>query len=130
MESSITADSLNRNDDQLRDIEEKTLEILLVDKEPEKEQEQEEKTTTVNHKYQLPLSKVKAIAKLDPDMNMISQESVLVLTHATEHFIRLLTNNSYTSMKHCGGKKLDRVHVFSVINNMPLYEFLDGVFDN
>mgnify|MGYP002385981077 FL=1 len=79
--------------------------------------------------YQLPLTKVKSIIKLDQNTSMISQESVYILTLATEEFIRMLTRDAQNSMKQCASKRLDRLHIFSSINTNPLYEFLDGSFD-
>ena len=79
--------------------------------------------------YQLPLSKVKTMAKLDGDTRMMSQECVYLLTLATENFVRMLTRDAHSSMKQCGSKRLDRLHLFSVINTNPSYEFLDGAFD-
>lgn len=79
--------------------------------------------------YQLPLTKVKSIVKLDGDTRMISQDSVYVLTLATEEFIRMLTRDAHSAMKQCASKRLDRLHIFSSINTKPLYEFLDGSFD-
>lgn len=79
--------------------------------------------------HQLPLSKVKSIMKIDPNTRLISQESVLLLTLATEEFLRMLTRDAHRSMKQCASKRLDRLHIFSAINTNPLYEFLDGSFD-
>lgn len=79
--------------------------------------------------YQLPLTKVKSIIKLDQNARMISQDSVYVLTLATEEFIRMLTRQAHSSMKQCASKRLDRLHIFSAINTNPVFEFLDGSFD-
>ncbi len=79
--------------------------------------------------YQLPLTKVKSIIKLDSNTRMISQDSVYILTLATEEFIRMLTRDAHNSMKQCASKRLDRLHIFSSINTKPIYEFLDGSFD-
>lgn len=79
--------------------------------------------------YQLPLTKVKSIIKLDSNTRMISQESVYLLTLATEEFIRMLTRDAHHSMKQCASKRLDRLHIFSSINTNSIYEFLDGSFD-
>ena len=79
--------------------------------------------------YQLPLTKVKSIVKLDDNTRMISQDSVYLLTLATEEFIRMLTRDAHHSMKQCASKRLDRLHIFSSINTHPIYEFLDGAFD-
>ncbi|CAF0926700.1 unnamed protein product [Adineta steineri] len=85
--------------------------------------------TSSTRSYQLPLTKVKSIIKLDNDTRMISQDSVYVLTLAAEEFIRMLTRDAHNSMKQCASKRLDRLHIFSSINTNPLYEFLDGSFD-
>lgn len=79
--------------------------------------------------HQLPLSKVKSIAKLDSNMRAINQDSVFLLTLAAEEFIRMLTRDAHRSMKQCASKKLDRLHIFSSVNTNPVYEFLDGSFD-
>lgn len=79
--------------------------------------------------YQLPLTKVKSIIKLDSNTRMISQDSVYILTLATEEFIRMLTRDAHNSMKQCASKRLDRLHIFSSVNSNPIYEFLDGSFD-
>ena len=85
--------------------------------------------TSSTRSYQLPLTKVKSIIKLDPDTQMISADSVYILTLATEEFIRMLTRDAHSSMKQCASKRLDRLHIFSSVNTNPLYEFLDGSFD-
>lgn len=85
--------------------------------------------TSSTRSYQLPLTKVKAIIKLDSNTRMISQDSVYVLTLATEEFLRMLTRDAHNSMKQCASKRLDRLHIFSSVNSNPIYEFLDGSFD-
>ncbi|CAF1306702.1 unnamed protein product [Rotaria magnacalcarata] len=85
--------------------------------------------STSARSYQLPLTKVKSIIKLDNNTRMISHDSVYLLTLATEEFIRMLTRDAHSSMKQCASKRLDRLHIFSSINTNPLYEFLDGSFD-
>jgi len=86
-------------------------------------------TSSTTRTHQLPLSKVKSIMKLDPNTRLISQESIFVLTLATEEFLRMLTRDAHRSMKQCASKRLDRLHIFSSINTNSQYEFLDGSFD-
>jgi hypothetical protein len=86
-------------------------------------------STSTARAYQLPLTKVKSIMKLDGNTRMISHDSVYLLTLATEEFIRMLTRDAHHSMKQCASKRLDRLHMFSSINTNPIYEFLDGAFD-
>jgi hypothetical protein len=89
----------------------------------------EENKISSTRSHQLPLSKVKSIIKLDQNTRMISQDSVYLLTLATEEFIRMLTRDAHSSMKQCASKRLDRLHIFSSVNTNPIYEFLDGSFD-
>ncbi|KAJ8917774.1 hypothetical protein NQ315_010680 [Exocentrus adspersus] len=83
------------------------------------------------HKFlRLPLSRVKAMMKKDPDCDLLSQDAVFLTTKATEMFIDFMTRESAKHVTVMGKRKtVSRKDVETVIQNIPELCFLDGALD-
>ncbi|MFH4977648.1 hypothetical protein AB6A40_004357 [Gnathostoma spinigerum] len=82
-----------------------------------------------NFNTRLPLSKVKRICKLDPDLHLISSEAVHVLTIATEAFIGLLAKAAYQQTTFEKKKTIQLKDVEVCISSHTTFEFLEGALD-
>lgn len=76
----------------------------------------------------LPLSKVKNIMKLDPDVNIVSQEAVLLVTKATEMFIQALARES-CKVKPPKKKTIQKSDFDQALTLVEALEFLEGAMD-
>ncbi|KAL1494573.1 hypothetical protein ABEB36_010150 [Hypothenemus hampei] len=77
----------------------------------------------------LPQARIKQIMKLDPDVVMIQQEAILLVTKATELFIEFLTKES---IKHLAGNKrktIMRRDVDLAVESASQLCFLDGALE-
>ncbi|OXU21681.1 hypothetical protein TSAR_004044 [Trichomalopsis sarcophagae] len=76
---------------------------------------------------QLPIGRVKKIAKSDSDINLINQEAIFLITKATELFIDCLSKESYKYTHQSKKKTIQKKDVQSAIDNVDALMFLDGV---
>ncbi|XP_060070539.1 DNA polymerase epsilon subunit 4-like [Ylistrum balloti] len=77
----------------------------------------------------LPMSRVKAIMKSDPDVSLASSEAVVALAKATEMFIQMLSKDAITSTMQSKRKTLQRKDLDTVIDTRDSYSFLEGTLD-
>ncbi|XP_003700730.1 DNA polymerase epsilon subunit 4 [Megachile rotundata] len=77
----------------------------------------------------LPLGRIKTIIKMDPEVNMINQEAVFLITKSTELFIDSLTKESYKYTAQMKKKTIQKRDVERAIDNVDALVFLEGVFD-
>ncbi|XP_063685432.1 uncharacterized protein LOC134819414 [Bolinopsis microptera] len=81
----------------------------------------------------LPLSRIKNIMKQCPDINAISQESLFIITRATELFVELMTREAYDVMdesyKVSGGRMNEVVYkdLASVVDKYDCLMFLSDI---
>ncbi|XP_013097972.1 DNA polymerase epsilon subunit 4 [Stomoxys calcitrans] len=76
--------------------------------------------------FQLPLTRVRNIMKLDPDLHIASNEAVFLVTRATELFIRSLGVESYTFTAQAKKKTIQKRDVDLAISAVDSLMFLDG----
>lgn len=69
----------------------------------------------------LPMSRVKTIMKSSPEVENISQESLYLVTRATELFIQYLTQEAFRISGH---HKMDYKHIAEIVQTREEMEFL------
>ena len=78
----------------------------------------------------LPLAKIRPMIKLDGDVQLTSQDSVYLITKATEMFIEFLTQESFRVTMAKKRKAVSKQDVDEAIANLdPLHFLEDGVMD-
>ncbi|XP_003394516.2 DNA polymerase epsilon subunit 4 [Bombus terrestris] len=77
----------------------------------------------------LPLGRIKTIIKMDPEVNMVNQEAVFLITKSTELFIDSLTKESYKYTARMKKKTLQKRDVESAIDNVDALVFLEGMLN-
>lgn len=76
--------------------------------------------------FQLPLTRIKNIMKLDPDLHITSHEGVFLVTRATELFIESMARESYRFTAQAKKKTMQKKDVDFAIENVESLVFLDG----
>lgn len=74
----------------------------------------------------LPLVRIKHIMKLDPDVSLISQEAIFLVTMATHLFIEHLSRESYSHTVQQKKKTIQKNDVEMAINSIESLIFLEG----
>ncbi|XP_014254885.1 DNA polymerase epsilon subunit 4-like [Cimex lectularius] len=87
------------------------------------------KTPPRNKPARLPLGRIKQIIKMDPDVSLVSSESVFLITKATELFIESLSKDAYTHLAVTKMKTILGRHVDSAIASSDALTFLEGALD-
>ncbi|XP_043792320.1 DNA polymerase epsilon subunit 4 [Apis laboriosa] len=77
----------------------------------------------------LPLGRIKTIIKMDPEVHMVNQEAVFLITKSTELFIDSLAKESYKYTAQMKKKTIQKRDVESAINNIDALVFLEGMLD-
>ncbi|OWF46992.1 DNA polymerase epsilon subunit 4-like [Mizuhopecten yessoensis] len=77
----------------------------------------------------LPITRVKAIMKSDPDVSLASSEAVVALAKAAEMFIQMLSKDAINSTMQSKRKTLQRKDLDTVIDTRDSYAFLEGTLD-
>ncbi|XP_060523191.1 chromatin accessibility complex protein 1 [Cylas formicarius] len=73
----------------------------------------------------LPISRISTIMKSSSDVETVSRESSVLMSKATELFIKNLTQEGYNRTNK--GKKLDYKHLAQVVHNDEKYNFLRDI---
>ncbi|XP_023028817.1 DNA polymerase epsilon subunit 4 [Leptinotarsa decemlineata] len=82
------------------------------------------------HKFlRLPLARVKAMMKMDPNCTVISQDSVFLVTKATEMFIEYLAKEAAKPVITGKRKTMMKKDVDSAIGAIPHLCFLEGAIE-
>ena len=79
--------------------------------------------------FQFPLGTVKRIIKMDPDVNLISQETVFLITKALEMFVQNLSIEAYSYTAGAKKKTISKQDVEKAIDAVDALAFLDGALD-
>jgi histone H3/H4 len=69
------------------------------------------KVSTQNKISELPLSKVKSIIKLDPEVNLVNADAVFLVTKATEAFVKQLSAEAFNHAAQQKKKTITKSHV-------------------
>ncbi|XP_068775616.1 DNA polymerase epsilon subunit 4 [Struthio camelus] len=77
----------------------------------------------------LPLARVKALVKADPDVSLASQEAVFILARATELFVETIAKDAYVYAQQGKRKTLQRKDLDNAIEAIDEFAFLEGTLD-
>ncbi|KAF4527827.1 hypothetical protein B566_EDAN016311 [Ephemera danica] len=77
--------------------------------------------TPNKRELQLPIARIKTIMKSSPDVETIGQDSLFLITKATELFIQLVAQRAYQMS---GEIELNYKHIAEVIQTEEEFEFL------
>ena len=78
----------------------------------------------------LPLSRVKSLMKMDPDIALASQESVFIVAKATELFVESLAREAFRKTKESKRKTLQKRDIDATVNEIEQLAFLEGALDS
>lgn len=67
--------------------------------------------------------------KLDPELNLVSSDSVFVMSKVTELFIKSLARESFVFVEQSKKKTVQKKDVESAINAVDALMFLEGALD-
>ncbi|KAK9504138.1 hypothetical protein O3M35_010540 [Rhynocoris fuscipes] len=74
----------------------------------------------------LPLSRVKQIIKMDPDVSLVSTEAVFLIAKSAELFIANLSKHAYVFTSGAHKKTLQKKDIDSAIESLNELFFLEG----
>ncbi|KAI5101902.1 DNA polymerase epsilon subunit 4 isoform X1 [Silurus meridionalis] len=74
----------------------------------------------------LPLSRIKALMKADPDLSLASQESVFIIAKATELFVEMIAKDALVYAQQGKRKTLQRKDLDNAIEAADEFAFLEG----
>ncbi|XP_001861397.2 DNA polymerase epsilon subunit 4 [Culex quinquefasciatus] len=99
------------------------------DDQPTKEATSARKEPAEPRLVQLPLSKIKQIMKLDPDVNIVSAEAIFLVTRAAELFVQNLAKEAYTHTAAGKKKTIAKRDVDMTIESVDTLMFLEGMMN-
>ncbi|XP_073450817.1 DNA polymerase epsilon subunit 4 isoform X1 [Aquarana catesbeiana] len=74
----------------------------------------------------LPLSRVKALMKSDPELSLASQESVFLISKATELLIETIAKDAYVYAQRSKRKTLQRRDIDNAVDAFDEFAFLEA----
>nr|XP_057929794.1 DNA polymerase epsilon subunit 4 isoform X2 [Doryrhamphus excisus] len=77
----------------------------------------------------LPLARIKALMKTDPDVSLASQESVFIIAKATELFVEMIAKDALVYAQQGKRKTLQRKDLDNAIEAVDEFAFLEGTLD-
>ncbi|XP_056133734.1 DNA polymerase epsilon subunit 4 [Lampris incognitus] len=77
----------------------------------------------------LPLTRIKALMKADPDVSLASQESVFIIAKATELFVEMIAKDALVYAQQGKRKTLQRKDLDNAIEAIDEFAFLEGTLD-
>jgi len=93
--------------------------------------EAEEKPAEAEEKlFKFPLGTVKRIIKMDPDVNLLSKDSIFLITKSLEMFIESLSIEAYSYTAGAKKKTMSKQDVEKAIDAVDALAFLDGALDD
>uniref|UniRef100_A0A3Q3EME0 DNA polymerase epsilon subunit 4 n=1 Tax=Labrus bergylta TaxID=56723 RepID=A0A3Q3EME0_9LABR len=94
----------------------------------ESSQQQTGPVTAVTHTRlsKLPLARIKALMKTDPDVSLASQESVFIIAKATELFVEMIAKDAMVYAQQGKRKTLQRKDLDNAIEAIDEFAFLEG----
>ncbi|XP_029088576.1 DNA polymerase epsilon subunit 4 isoform X1 [Monodon monoceros] len=78
----------------------------------------------------LPLARVKALVKADPDVTLAGQEAIFILARAAELFVETIAKDAYCCAQQGKRKTLQRRDLDNAIEAVDEFAFLEGVAGN
>ncbi|GAB1610723.1 DNA polymerase epsilon subunit 4-like [Argonauta hians] len=77
----------------------------------------------------LPISRIRKIIKLDPDVSLASQEAMIVLSKATELFVQYVSREASNYTFQGKRKTLQRKDLDVAVERTDTLAFLDGALE-
>ncbi|KAG7487927.1 hypothetical protein MATL_G00028720 [Megalops atlanticus] len=99
------------------------------DPEEESSQQPGPVATSQNRLAKLPLARIKALMKADPDVSLASQESVFIIAKATELFVEMIAKDALVYAQQGKRKTLQRKDLDNAIEAIDEFAFLEGTLD-
>ncbi|XP_011550716.3 DNA polymerase epsilon subunit 4 [Plutella xylostella] len=96
---------------------------LLVEKTQQSNKTESIKTT------RLPLSRIKQIMKMDPDVHLVQADAVFLVAKATEMFLETIAKETYTFTATKKRKTIAKKDLDTTINMVDCLCFLEGAVD-
>ncbi|KAE9553675.1 hypothetical protein FO519_003123 [Halicephalobus sp. NKZ332] len=78
----------------------------------------------------LPLSRIKKICKLDPDVHMLTSDALKIVTFSVERFIECLAKEASLVSREDGRKTVQIKDIDRAIRRNPLFEFLEDALSD
>ncbi|XP_063472671.1 DNA polymerase epsilon subunit 4 isoform X5 [Symphalangus syndactylus] len=75
----------------------------------------------------LPLARVKALVKADPDVTLAGQEAIFILARAAELFVETIAKDAYCCAQQGKRKTLQRRDLDNAIEAVDEFAFLEGL---
>ncbi|XP_014889987.1 DNA polymerase epsilon subunit 4 [Poecilia latipinna] len=105
-----------------------------VEEKSQQQQQQQQTCSTgpaVPHSRlsKLPLARIKALMKTDPDVSLASQESVFIIAKATELFVEMIAKDALVYAQQGKRKTLQRKDLDNAIEAIDEFAFLEGTLD-
>ncbi|CAD7012320.1 unnamed protein product [Ceratitis capitata] len=126
----------NFNEEEKTEILEKETEVEIADNVEAVEAASEEKVNGASENvapearlFQLPLSRIRNLMKLDPDLNIASNEAVFVVARSTELFIESLAREAFSYTTQSKKKTVQKRDVDLAISSVDSLMFLDGAMN-
>jgi len=94
------------------------------------EEPKQDKTEKVEKLTKFPLARIKHLMKMDPDLNMASQESVYLVSKALEMFVESLAREAYGYTERAKKKTVAKSDVDKAIDTADCLAFLEGAMDD
>ncbi|GBP27593.1 DNA polymerase epsilon subunit 4 [Eumeta japonica] len=85
--------------------------------------------TEVVRSTRLPIGRIKAIMKMDPDVNIINTDAAFLVTKATELFLETIAKETYTYTASKKRKTIAKKDLDNIINMVDCLCFLEGAMD-
>lgn len=87
----------------------------------------EEKTEKL---VRFPITRIKHLVKMDPDVNLCSHDALFLITKATELFVECLSKEAYAYTSQVQKKTVQKRDVEQSIEAVDALAFLEGILDS
>nr|CAH0101666.1 unnamed protein product [Daphnia galeata] len=89
-----------------------------------------EEANKVEKIVRFPVTRIKHLVKMDPDVNLCSQEALFLITKTTEFFVECLSKEAYSYTSQSKKKTVQKRDVEQAIDAVDALAFLEGVLDS
>ncbi|KZS13108.1 putative DNA polymerase epsilon subunit 4 [Daphnia magna] len=89
-----------------------------------------EECNKVEKLVKFPITRIKHLVKMDPDVNLCSQEALFLITKTTEFFVECLSKEAYSYTAQSKKKTVQKKDVEQAIDAVDALAFLEGVLDS
>ncbi|KAK7100316.1 DNA polymerase epsilon subunit 4-like [Littorina saxatilis] len=131
VESEQQMTGTTENEEAVRQDSEQTESQQEEETEQQQEKENQPQAAEQNDRLlKLPLSRIKTIIKMDPDVSLASQEAVVTLTKAAELFISAVSKDASYKTLQAKRKTLLRKDLEHIFDTRECYAFLEGTMES